>query len=584
MKKRFNIDIKVFIVFVIVMFSLFIYANASERIKKHANKMPYSSFEQQFNDGNVKSVTYSLYDDYMDYTLVGDKTIYSTYYPGNQDSFLNTMVTHGVDIENQEHAAVMSNLMGSVGSNIGQMILTVGLLYYMYMMYNRTNNESAGDLVASSDVRFDDIIGQSEVVNDLKFITKVLKSPQKYSGKGVEVPHGILLSGPPGTGKTMIAKAIAGEAGVPFIYANASNFVEVYVGVGAKRVRQLFRQARKNAPCIVFIDEIDSLGKRHGQKTGSEEARTVNALLQEMDGFNRRDGIFIIAATNSSKSLDDALVRAGRFDREVIINPPKDWEIRQDLFRSYLKDKPLSDDVDLAGFAKQTAGFTGADIKAVCNEAGIIAMMAEKEYIDAASLEEALDKKIFKGNHSADDSNNKVSKDRETVAYHEAGHAVMSYLRGQTIARASIIGTTSGVGGAVINEEHAGNLYTKEDLENQVMVAYAGRASEQIKFGKVTTGASNDITQATGIIVKYLEAYGFDDDFGLLDVSVLQESHVINSSDMTVKMSELSRKLYKNTLDLLNEHYNLVTVLAEKLLEKRSLQGDEIRILFEQNL
>ena len=374
-----------------------------------------------------------------------------------------------------------------------------------------------------------------------------------------------------------MAKAIAHEAGVPFLYQNASGLIEMYVGLGARRVRNLFKIAKKNAPCIIFIDEIDAVGgSRDSGKNTSEHEQTINALLQEMDGFNGRDGIFMIAATNRADALDEALVRSGRFDRRITVNPPRDWTVRKRLFDHYLAKYVCVDDIDVDTLAKQISGFTGADIAMLCNEASIIAAMHGKAGIDNACFEEAIDKKTFNGNRS---KNEAVESDKNIVAYHEAGHAVMTYLTGQPIARASIQATTSGVGGVVFREDVNTMFQTAEDLRNGVLIAYAGRASEEIKFKSVTTGASNDITKATQIMVQYIEHLGFDGEFGLLDVSVLAQNHFMSSDNITERLSNMSNELYKECKDRLSENYNLVEKLAAALLEKNTLVGSEIKKL-----
>ena len=278
--------------------------------------------------------------------------------------------------------------------------------------------------------------------------------------------------------------------------------------------------------------------------------------------------------------LDKALLRAGRFDRKIMINPPKDWRVRKQLFEHYLKDKPVSSDVDLDVLSKQLSGFTGADIESVVNESALIAAMHNEEVITNAHIEEAIDKVVFKGNRSKE-KETEVNTDKKIVAYHEAGHAVASYLLGIDIARASIISSTSGVGGAVFNQESDSQFLTNMDFRNKIKVLYGGRASEEIKFGTVTTGASNDITQATNLIQKYVQRYGFDDDFGLLDINVLER--YMDTDKIMTKFSTMSKSLYSETMKLLQENYNLVEVLAQKLLEMETLTGDSIKEILEMN-
>ncbi len=548
----------------------------------------YSEFEKYVAKGSVASIRYQMGENDMYFRLKTEDTdaeeqmIYRTTYP-DYEGFKKEMLDKGI--------AVQITQTSSDSSSWWLWVLILFVVIFLIMrnstntgkimnMGNHLTNPFQEDAnkdikTEESNVRFADIVGQDEILDDIKFITTLIKYPERGEKMGAKAPRGILLQGPPGTGKTLIAKAIAGEANVSFIYANASSFMEMYVGVGAKRVRQLFSEARKKSPCVVFIDEIDSIGgSRNAQGRNSEDDKTVNALLQEMDGFKSRDGIFVIAATNNADSLDKALVRAGRFDRQITVNPPRNWEVRKQLYKMYLQDAPLGDDVSLSAIAKETAGFTGADIAAACNEAKVIAIMRDQAYIDTSCLEEAIDKKIFKGNRAKDQ--HKREHDREIVAYHEAGHAVMTYLCGQPIARASIQSTISGVGGVVFQEEPDTSFQTEESLRQQIMICYAGRASEDIKFKNVTTGASNDITQATRIMSGYIEHYGFNPDFGMVDMSVLQQNRVVDSHDITSRISSMSKDLYKECHDLLEKNYDKVENLAKALLEHESMSGEEI--------
>ena len=292
-----------------------------------------------------------------------------------------------------------------------------------------------------------------------------------------------------------------------------------------------------------------------------------------MDGFSGREGVFIIAATNRADDLDEALVRSRRFDRRITVNPPRTWEVRRDLFSHYLKDRAVDESLNIEAISKQTAGFTGADIAAICNEASIVALMHNKTVIDKDCIEEAIDKKIFHGNRSKREHH---TQDRTIVAYHEAGHAVMSVLLGEPIARASIQSTISGVGGAVFNEDKDSVFRTNTDFKNRILIAYAGTASEEIKFTNPSTGASNDITQATQLLVQYVEKFGFDKSFGLLDVSVLGKEHLVNSDMIMEKISKMSREYYEECLNMLKEQYNEVETLAKLLLEKETVPGEVI--------
>ena len=558
-------------------------------------KVEYTEFLDDVKSGKVDTIYYSASDEWMTYTLLNDDTKDMTQderenytykskdkrrvqYPA-YDTFRKDMLEEDVHLVLDRNNASIVEVLSML---ISLAIPIVWIVLIMKMMNGQAKGVDAKDIIQTSDVKFSDVIGQDEILDDVRFITELLKNRDLGEEIGAKVPKGILLSGEPGTGKTLIAKAIAGEAGVPFIYVNSSSLIEMFVGLGAKRVRETFKIARKNAPCIVFFDEIDSIGiKRDTRGSNTENEQTINALLQEMDGFTGRDGVFIIAATNRADKLDSALTRAGRFDRQIVVNKPRDWKVRVKLFEFYLKRFSVSDDIDVETLAKQISGFTGADIAAICNEASIIAVMHKKSYIDMACLEEAIDKKVFKGNRAKEEH---FKEDKKIVAYHEAGHAVMHYLLGEPMSRASIIGTTSGVGGVVFGEDSDTQFLTKEYYENRVKICYAGRASEQIKFNSVTQGASSDITQATGILEEYVSRLGFDEEFGLLDMNVLAEKQIIDKSNAFELMQKKSKELYTETVELLIKNYDLVERLAQALLESETLSGKEIEEILHQEV
>lgn len=462
-------------------------------------------------------------------------------------------------------------------------LLTIGLLAIFFVPLFRTMGVLDGadwsekGLLEQSDVKFSDVIGLDEIRQDVQFAVDVLTNRTAYADNtlGVKPPKGMLFEGSPGCGKTLFAKAIAGEAGVPFINVSGSSFVEKFVGLGAQRVRKVFKIARKNAPCVLFIDEIDAVGAARGAAGRiSEHDQTINALLTELDGFSGREGVFVIAATNRVDILDDALKRSGRFDRKIKI-PTPDNEARIQLFNHYLKDKPLSDNVDIPALSKQLARMSGADIANICNEAANIALQNNKSVIDRDCLEEAVDKIVFGGNRV---SKEKQNSDRTIVAYHEAGHAVMTYLTGEKIARISVVENTNGVGGAVFREEPDTCFMTKESIENAIKIAYAGRVSEEIKFGKdkITTGAYSDIQQATKYIKQYVQSYGFNG--VLLDFGQFSQEQ---SCD-TKEAEALAKRLYEEAHNELDSAYKMVTALAEKLLKVKTMTGTEAIELLEQ--
>ena len=537
--------------------------------------MSYKGFLTCLQEGEVDTVYYSAGDQYITFTRYGDKSIYKTDYPDYED-FKKDVLESGAKVEtaNPKEKVSYIYIFIELGMSLGFIILIV---------YTMTGGTLSGrsfsvSVAQKSNVRFSDVIGQDEILDDIRFITELIKHPERGKDIGVSMPKGILFSGSPGCGKTLIAKAIAGEADVPFIYLNGSSLVEMFVGLGAKRIRSVFKKARAAAPCVLFIDEIDAIGekRRSGSSGVNEMTQTLNALLQEMDGFNGREGIFVLAATNRPESLDEALTRAGRFDRQIVVGAPKDTKTRVALFDKYLEGKKVSKDIDITALAKQCQGFTGADISAICNEAGMIAIIKDKDAIDSDCMEEAIDRKIFKGDRQKKEERTKQQeRDREIVAFHEAGHAVMTYLAGMPIARVSIIGTTSGVGGAVFKGEKDTCFTTKKAMLDEIKVAYAGRAAEEIRYGDVTGGAAADISQATELLKQYIERYGFDEDSGLLDMAMLQENNFIHGTEIVGRMRQLSKSLYTDTKGTLSENFEKVIILAGKLLDKETLTGEE---------
>lgn len=560
-----------------------------EKINK-IDKITYNQYLELLEEDKIDGVYYNESSEWMTITLYNDETKEMSledridykgytkddkrlvYFPGAKEFSRTELLKKNIILKIvPAKSTPLENIF-----NVITLIFPVFWIIMIFTMLKASlgSTESKKDLIQTSDKKFSDVINHEEIMDDIKFITDLVQHPEKGKDIGATVPKGILLSGPPGNGKTLIAKVIAGEANVPFVCANASKFIDRFVGQGARNVRELFKVAKQVAPCVMFIDEIDAVGDREHNKGTQENDQTINALLQAMDGFTGREGIFIIAATNRPDAIDEALVRSGRFDRQIIVGPPKNWRERKNLFDFYLDKFATTDDIDVENLSRQTSGFSGADIEAVCNEASIIAMMAGKKAIDHACIEEAIDKKIFKGNRSKKEE---YLEDKKIVAYHEAGHAVMNYLLGEPIARASIQSTVSGVGGVVFSEDKDSVFMTNKDFENRILICYAGRASEEIKYDHVvTTGASNDITQATKVMTQYIEHYGFDKEFGMLDISVLSTEHLIDSGEITKKLSKMSRDLYAKCLNLLKENYRLVEAIAEALLEEETLSGEQI--------
>ena len=428
---------------------------------------------------------------------------------------------------------------------------------------------------AKSDVKFSDVAGLEEVKEDLMTVVDFLKNPDEYKEAGAEIPKGVLLYGPPGTGKTLLAKAVAGEAGVKFKAVSGSDFDEKYVGVGASKMRKLFDDAKNNAPCIIFIDEIDSMGGRRHSKQNSYDRQTLNTLLSEMDGFDGSGGVVVIAATNRIEDLDPALTRPGRFDNHFAVSLPATAKERKIIINLYAGNKKFADDVDMESFAKETMGSSPATIKTVLNEAAIIATRKNKGIITREILDEAWMKQLMEGHLKKNGEKDNV----ELVAWHEAGHALAGLLMGQDLTKASIIPSTSGAGGATFITPRKLGLFTVKELREQVVMLYSGRNAEAILAERngevmgVTTGASNDIEKATGIIKKMITEYGMNENFGLLNLEELEIKPDVIAREAVSLSKELSSESYK----LMMDNAGTLKKIAEALIEKETLTGEEIR-------
>lgn len=426
-------------------------------------------------------------------------------------------------------------------------------------------------------IKFADVAGIDEVEREVKSVVSFLKNPYKYQSMGARMPKGAILYGPPGTGKTLIAKAIAGEAGVPFLNVSGSDFMEMYVGVGAKRVRELFETARKMAPCIIFIDEIDAIGGKRGRDNSSERDQTINAILTEMDGFSESEGIFVLAATNRLDILDPAIIRAGRFDKHIAVSLP-DLVARKKILQLHAKNKKFDETVNLDIVAKQTVGFAGAALENLLNEAAIISVDNSKSFISADEIDRAFFKVVMQGDVK-DGQDKRGSKELELVAWHEAGHALITkLLTNDDVTRVTILASTSGAGGVTFHTPKEGEFYSKQDLKNRIAISYGGRAAEEILFGNkdsVTVGASSDIQHASEAIKDYIMKYGMSEKFGMLDISAFDYQSMSNT-EIVEEARNLANEIYEYTLSTLKNNKDKLKELAEELLEKESLLDTEI--------
>jgi ATP-dependent metalloprotease FtsH len=429
---------------------------------------------------------------------------------------------------------------------------------------------------ANPGCNFSSVAGCEETKEEMRCLVDFLKNPQRYTDMGAKLPKGIVFYGPPGTGKTLMAKAIAGEADVPFFAVSGSDFIEKYVGVGAKRVRELFSKARKSAPCIIFIDEIDCVGGVRNNESNEERYQTVNALLSEMDGFSGREGIIIIAATNRLDILDEALIRPGRFDRHTAISLP-DKKDRQEILKVHARNKKINKDVSLEEIAKLTVGFSGAGLESLLNEAAILAVNHNKTEITREEIDDAFFKIIVKGDKK---KNRKDHRQEEVnlVAWHEAGHALVTkLLTDNEVPTVTIIPTTSGFGGATFRTPKKEGLLSKRDLFNDVKITYGGRIAEKIFFGNdydITTGASNDIRVATQQIRRIINDYGMSDTFGMVNLNELAPDK--SNQGQIEEAIKLSKKLYDETEVLLKFNVAVLKAIAEALIENETLNETEL--------
>jgi len=446
-------------------------------------------------------------------------------------------------------------------------------------------------------VTFDDVAGADEEKQELVEVVEFLKDPRKFASLGARIPKGVLLNGPPGTGKTLLARAVAGEAGVPFFSISGSDFVEMFVGVGASRVRDLFENAKKNSPCIIFIDEIDAVGRQRGAGLGGghdEREQTLNQLLVEMDGFGANEGIIIIAATNRPDILDPALLRPGRFDRQITVDRP-DLKGREAVLRVHARNKPLAKDVKLDVLARYTTGFTGADLENLLNEAALIAARRNRKEITMAELDEAFDRVIV-----GTQKKSRIISEREkrTIAYHEAGHAIIGYYvrHADVIHKVTIVprGRAGGYAMMIPKEGEDRMLQTKSELLDRVVGLLGGRVAEELFIGEIGTGAYDDFRKATQIVRAMITEYGMSDKLGPLQFGNNQGqvflgrdiAHEQNYSDQIAyeidqEMQSMIRSCYERAKEILKEHEKQVHLLANALIQYETLDKDQITELLE---
>jgi cell division protease FtsH len=575
----------------VLLFNLF--QGASQ--KQNTHDIDYSEFVQQVDDGAVKQVT--IQGNQISGTL-GSGQQFTTSKP-DDPGLVQRLLDHHVNFNSKPADDGMPTLL-SVLLNWFPMLIIIGLWIFFIRQMQSGGGKAMGfgksraKLLTERQgrVTFEDVAGVDEAKDDLKEIVDFLKDPQKFQRLGGRIPKGVLLVGPPGTGKTLLARAIAGEANVPFFTISGSDFVEMFVGVGASRVRDMFEQAKKNAPCIVFIDEIDAVGRHRGAGLGGgndEREQTLNQLLVEMDGFESTEGVILIAATNRPDVLDPALLRPGRFDRHVVV-PNPDLVGREKILRVHMRKVPLAPDVDPRTIARGTPGFSGADLANLVNEAALLAARRGKRVVTMSELEEAKDKVLMGAERR---SMAMTEEEKKLTAYHEGGHAIVALtVKGSDpIHKATIIPRGRALGMVMRLPERDQLSVSREKMLADLCVAFGGRIAEELVFGheKVTTGAMSDIEQATRMARAMVTRFGMSDDLGPIAYAENQEevflghsvSRQQNVSEATAQRidAEIRRIIdesYRRAYQILSERMSDLNVLARGLLEYETLSGDEI--------
>ena len=564
--------------------------------KSTTKKVTYDEFVEAVEEGKVDSVKISSAR--VTFTLTDDlrMTYYTPYLPdSNLLPMLNEVGVEYTGTEDSSGSAILEFIL--------VYILPFALIWILMGFFMRRIGGGSGGMMGigkantatnmsrATGVTFADVAGEDEAKESLTEIVDFLHNPQKYVQIGAKLPKGALLVGPPGTGKTLLARAVAGEAKVPFFSLSGSDFVEMFVGVGASRVRDLFKTAQQNAPCIIFIDEIDAIGKTRDTRYGGNDEReqTLNQLLSEMDGFDASKGVLVMAATNRPEILDKALLRPGRFDRRVIVDKP-DLKGRIAILKVHAKDVRMDDSVDLEAIALATSGAVGSDLANMINEAAITAVKRGSQVVSQKDLLEAVEV-VLVGKEKKDRVMNQ--KERRIVSYHEVGHALISALQkdSEPVQKITIVPRTMGALGYVMQtpaEEKF--LNSKEEILNMVVMALGGRAAEELVFNSVTTGASNDIEQATAYVRNMITMYGMSDEFGLMALETVENQYldgrrVLNCADATAAqidqvVKETLKKCYEQAKQMLSENREVMDHLAEFLIKEETITGKEFMEIF----
>ena len=566
-------------------------------VQRAVKEVDYNTFMQMTYDKQIDEV--QVQDNQIVFTAKNDKTIYKTGLMDDPDR-TQRLYDSGAKFSSEiveEASPILSFLI----SWLLPLIIIIG---FGQLMYRQMAKKAGGDSMmfgmggmgksnakvyvkSSNGIKFTDVAGEDEAKENLTEIVEYLHDPDKYKEIGASMPKGILLAGPPGSGKTMLAKAVAGEANVPFFSMSGSEFVEMFVGMGASKVRDLFKQAKEKAPCIVFIDEIDAIGKkRDGQVGGNDEReQTLNQLLTEMDGFEGNNGVIILAATNRPESLDPALLRPGRFDRRVPVELP-DLKGREEILKVHARKIKVADNVDFNKIARMASGASGAELANIVNEAALRAVRDGRKFATQADLEESIEVVI-----AGYQKKNAILTDKEKriVAYHEIGHALVAAKQTNSapVQKITIVPRTSGALGYTMQVEEEGNHYlmSKEEMENKIATLTGGRAAEEIAFGSVTTGASNDIEQATKLAKGMITRYGMSKDFDMVAMETVTNQYLGGDASLTCSLEtqtaidrevvELVKKQHEKAGQILLENRAKLDELSQYLYEKETITGEE---------
>ena len=559
-------------------------------------EVDYNTFVDMTEKGEIGRAEIQEADNRILFTSKDEKTIYKTAMISTDSQLVQRLLDAGVSTSGEEieQASLLMNIL----SWVAPILIFIALGQFMSrklmqkmgggnsMMFNMGKSNAKVYVKSAEGIRFDDVAGEDEAKENLTEIVNYLHDPSKYQEIGASMPKGVLLVGPPGTGKTMLAKAVAGEANVPFFSMSGSEFVEMFVGMGASKVRDLFKQAKEKAPCIVFIDEIDAIGKkRDGQIGGNDEReQTLNQLLTEMDGFEGNTGVIILAATNRPESLDPALTRPGRFDRRVPVELP-DLKGREEILKVHAKKIKVAEDVDFNKVARMASGASGAELSNIVNEAALRAVRDGRKFATQADLEESIEVVI-----AGYQKKNAIMTDHEKriVAYHEIGHALVAAKQTNSapVQKITIVPRTSGALGYTMQVDEGNHvLMSKDEIENKIATFTGGRAAEEVAFGSVTTGASNDIEQATKLARAMITRYGMSDDFDMVALETVTNQYLGGdaslacSAETQTKIDQqvvaLVKREHQKALDILRENRAKLDELANFLYEKETITGEE---------